>query len=135
MRMRLSWATPLLFSLAAACGPSKPPPTLEEIRQLTKISELMHVHGRTADPLFKKINGDWSQADWAMIADSATRLEAASGRVKALSRGVKWDDWAGGINTKSTALIQAAQAKDVTAAKALLVGMKQDCKSCHGKFR
>lgn len=135
MSTRLPWATPLLFSLAAACGPSKPPPTLEEIRQLTKIPELMNVHGRTADPLFKKINGDWGQVDWAMIADSAARLEAASGRVKQLSRGVKWDEWSGGINTKSTALIQAAQAKDGNAAKALLVGIKQDCKSCHGKFR
>jgi hypothetical protein len=127
--------SPLLFGLAVGCAPAKPPPTLEEIGQFTKIHDLMKVHGRTADPLFKKAKGDFAEGDWAGVADSAKRLEVASLRVKALSKGVRWDELATQLNTQSQALGQAAIAKDSSGAKATLQAMKQTCKDCHSKYR
>lgn len=135
--MKKTWlAVALVFGLPlGACAPSKPPATLDEIKQLTKIAQLMGIQARAADPLFKQANGDWSQADWAKVAESALRLDTTSGRIKALSRGVKWDNWAGAVNTQALALGQAAQNKDGTAAKAALTEMKMACKACHSKYK
>lgn len=134
--MKKIWlAIPALSLSLIGCASNKPPPTLDEIKQYTKMEDLMGVHARAADPLFKKINGDWSQADWAKVAESAQRLETASARVKALSRGMKWDEWSGAVNTQSLALGQAAQNKDGNAAKAALTEMKANCKACHSKYK
>lgn len=133
---KLLATAPLAFLLVACASSNKPLPTVDEIQHYEKLGPLMKTQARAADPLFKKINGDWSQADWARVAESAQRLQAAGGQLKTkFSRGPEWNGYAETMETQATALSTAATNKDAAAAKAALVAMKQSCKTCHSKLR
>lgn len=127
----------LVLSLAAfaACVPHRDLPP-DQIKSLTKLSDVMDVQATIADPQMKKADkGAYDDADWAAFADVGSRIQVTSTKIKDFSKGAEFDGLANQLNMQASALSTAAQAKDAAKASAALTGMKAVCKECHSKFK
>lgn len=124
-----------LAVLMAACVPHRDYPP-DQIKGLTKLSDVMDVQATIADPQMKKADqGTYTDEDWAAFADVGNRIQVTSTKIHDFSKGPEFDGLANQLNMQASALSAAAQTKDAAKASAALTGMKAVCKECHSKFK
>jgi len=110
--------------------------TVAQIATVTKLDDLMDVQATVADPQWSKMTtSGYTDADWAALADVATRIQATSARIKDFSKGPAMDELGAKLHTHAEELGKATAVKDETGAKAALTAMKATCKECHRAFR
>lgn len=128
-------ALAVAVSAAAACVPHRDLPP-DQIKGLTKLSDVMDVQATIADPQMKKADQpSYTDADWAAFADLGSRIQVTSTKIHEFSKGPEFDGLANQLNMQASALSSAASAKDAAKASAALTGMKAVCKECHSKFK
>ena len=135
----MSRVCPLLLALAcslsAACVPTRHV-SVEEVKNLTKLDQVMEAQATYADPQFKKRDqAAFSDQEFATFADAAQRLQATALKIKDFSKGPGFDELAVRVHDRAVDLATAAVAKDAAGARKALTDMKASCKECHSKFR
>jgi cytochrome c556 len=135
----MSRVCPLLLALAcslsAACVPTRHV-SVDEVKNLTKLDQVMEAQATYADPQFKKRDqAAFSDQEFATFADVAQRLQATALKTKDFSKGPAFDELAVRVHDRAVDLSTAAVAKDAAGARKALTDMKATCKECHSKFR
>jgi cytochrome c556 len=136
-----SWLLALSPSAAAvlalsACGPPINNTPASGVPQLKTLAEVMDVQATTADPQFGKAEqASFTDAEFASLAETGTKIDATSKRIKAFTKGPGFDALADKLNQDAVALSTAAGAKDAAGARAAIASMKATCKQCHSEFR
>jgi cytochrome c556 len=128
-------ATFVVVAMVASCAPALNTP-LADIPKLTKLAQVMDNQSTTADPQFEKMGRpSYTDPEFAAFAETASRIDATSLKIKDFSKGADFDALAMRLNEKAHALADAARAKDAGAASAALSEMKATCKQCHSAHR
>ncbi len=134
--MRRLLAAASLAASLAACAPPKNYTPVDQIPQITDLEAVMDVQATTADPQFRKMDqASYSPAELASLDETARRIDAASRRTKAFSKGPAFDALADRLGAHAVELGRAANAGDVAGVHAALAAMKATCKQCHHEFR
>lgn len=124
-----------LASSLMACAPKRVA-TVEEIKNFSKMDDVMAAQATYADPQFKKRGqASFTDEEYATLADAAARLQATSLKVKDFSKGPAFDELTMRVNGDAIMLGTAAAAKDAAGVRKALTDMKAACKECHSKFR
>jgi len=131
---------PLVFGLAAAASMTacvaKRLVTVDEVKNLTTLEQVMEAQATYADPQFKKRGqASFTDEEFATFADVAVRLQATGLKTKDFSKGPGFDELAVRVHDRAVDLGTAAAAKDAAGARKALTDIKASCKECHSKFR
>jgi hypothetical protein len=130
----------LVLPLLGACvGAPKKNYTLDEIKNIDDLEELMKVQAKTMDPLFKlRDAASFTDDQFTTIADAGHMIQATSATARekfATGHKPSFVTFAGQLNAQAGDLTSAADAKDAGRTRTTLSSMKETCASCHKENR
>lgn len=129
----------LCFALLAGCGAPQRDYTVEQIKTVDNLKELMDVQATVADPCFslrKKLkNKEISDEQWAKFKDMGVRLQATSKRIAKFSKGDQFDEWNATVGHEAKSLVEYVAKRDNAKAMDSVRTIKQTCKACHAEYR
>ena len=129
-----------MTTLVGGCVPKpKQNYTVDQVKTLESLEELMRVQAETADPQFNHIGQTaFTDAEYASIGAAAQRLQATSETLRtrhAQNRPPSFVTYATKLNEQSAELFAATQAKDAAKTSAILTGIRDICRTCHKEHR
>ena len=129
-----------LFTGSAGCVPKpKKEYTVEQVKELDSLEELMRVQAQTADPQFNHIGqSSITDAEYAAIADAGRRLQATSETLRtrhSQNRPPSFVTYASRLHELSAELVAATEAKDVAKTSTTLTSIRETCRTCHKEHR
>lgn len=129
----------LATSLSMGCLPKpKQDYTMEQLKAMESLEEIMRVQASTMDPQFAKIGKQLVEEDFALLSKAATRMQATAEAVVAKhsdKRPAGFKTLAEQFGKQAADLVAAADAKDNKASGELLGKMRETCRGCHKEFR
>jgi cytochrome c556 len=137
--VRIIIGAALLSFGAAGCVPKpKQDYTLEQLRQMENLEEIMHVQAATMDPQWKKMSGELSAADFGVLAEAGARIEATAEAIRTKHSEKRQPGFltlAEQLGKQAKDLVAATTAKDAEHTRTALRAMKETCATCHKEYR
>lgn len=138
--VRIVIGVALLGACVTGCLPKpKADYTLEQLKQMDSLEEIMRVQAATMDPQWKKMSApSLSAADYAVLAEAGQRMEATAEAIRSRHSQKRQPGFltlAEQFQQQAKDLVAAATAKDGEHTKTALKAMKETCATCHKEYR
>lgn len=127
-------------ALSSACVPQPSKQyTVEQVRQIDSLEELMRVNASKMDPwMAKRDQASFTPEEFAAMNQAALYLQASTARLEqkfGKSSPATFVAEAKRLGEGADKLITASKAKDAPGARASLTDVRNTCKSCHAKHK
>lgn len=136
---RITIGVALLAWGAVGCLPKpKADYTLEQLKQMDNLEEIMRVQAATMDPQWKKMSGELKAADFGILAEAGARIEATAEAIRARHSEKRQPGFltlAEQLGKQAKDLVAASTAKDAEHTQTALRAMKETCATCHKEYR
>lgn len=138
--VRIVVAVALFGAGAAGCLPRpKQDYTLEQLKQMDSLEEIMRVQAATMDPQWKKMGpAALTAADFGALAEAGQRMEATAEAIRTRHSEKRQPGFltlAEQFGKQARELVGYATAKDGEHTKTALKAMKETCATCHREYR
>lgn len=136
---RITIGVALLAWGVAGCLPKpKADYTLEQLKQMDNLEEIMRVQAATIDPQWKKMSGQLTAADFGILAEAGARIEATAEAIRTRHSEKRQPGFltlAEQLSKQAKDLVAASTAKDAEHTQTALRAMKETCSTCHKEYR
>ncbi len=131
-------AVSLLLSAVVACSVPHRDYSIDQIRAVEDLEELMDVQATVADPCFDLVEDladqELSDAHWSRFQDMGTRLQATAARAVEFTMGKDYDRWNDDMSRHAAALVQSAAKRDKAGSFADIKAIQKSCRDCHDQY-